>query len=103
VVLPCLVPREWLEPPDADTAGGQLLDENDERAAMLGNYSQTSLDDIDDTDGDGEGSYDGGVGSHHNSWHRLLSKHERRSSGTVVKDSSGRALPVSERAPTTDR
>ncbi|KAK7511418.1 PPPDE putative peptidase domain-containing protein [Phyllosticta citriasiana] len=37
VALPCVVPREWIAPPDHDTADGELLDEDehDERAAML--------------------------------------------------------------------
>ncbi|KAK8250293.1 PPPDE putative peptidase domain-containing protein [Phyllosticta capitalensis] len=37
VALPCVVPREWIAPPDHDTADGELVDddEQDERAAML--------------------------------------------------------------------
>jgi hypothetical protein len=37
VALPCVVPREWIAPPDYDTADGELLDEEfeDEGASML--------------------------------------------------------------------
>jgi deubiquitinase DESI2 len=30
VALPCVVPREWLAPPDFETADGELLDDDDE-------------------------------------------------------------------------
>ena len=38
LALPCIVPREWVAPPDHQTAEGELVDEreeDDERAAML--------------------------------------------------------------------
>ena len=40
IALPCVVPREWIAPPDADTMDGELLGENneddgDERTSML--------------------------------------------------------------------
>lgn len=37
VALPCVVPREWIAPPDHDTAEGELLEEDgdNERASML--------------------------------------------------------------------
>jgi len=39
VALPCVVPREWVEPPAYDTADGELVDDEedatDERAQML--------------------------------------------------------------------
>ncbi|KAF1814319.1 DUF862-domain-containing protein [Eremomyces bilateralis CBS 781.70] len=36
VALPCMVPREWVAPPDVETADGELVDEeDDERAVML--------------------------------------------------------------------
>jgi len=92
--LPCLVPREWLEPPDADTADGRLVDVDDERAAMLGNYSPSIGNDSEPASDE----EDEALGTHHNSWHRML---DRRGSSrsSVVMDTSGRALPVSERAP----
>lgn len=38
VALPCIVPRDWIEPPEYDTQGGDLLDDednSDERSRML--------------------------------------------------------------------
>ena len=36
IALPCVVPREWIAPPDHDTADGELVeDEEDERTSML--------------------------------------------------------------------
>lgn len=39
VALPCIVPRDWIEPPEYDTQGGDLLDDDDdnsdERSRML--------------------------------------------------------------------
>ena len=39
VALPCVVPREWIEPPEYETADGELLEEDgnhvDERSGML--------------------------------------------------------------------
>jgi deubiquitinase DESI2 len=41
VALPCIVPRDWIEPPEYDTAEGELLDENsDERSRMLRTSSE---------------------------------------------------------------
>lgn len=36
IALPCVVPREWVSPPDHDNADGELVeDEEDERTSML--------------------------------------------------------------------
>jgi len=104
VAFPCVVPREWIEPPDFDTADGELLDEEstdeedestDERSRMLrlssdgarlvGNGRPESA----STDGE---EWDSGD--------------ERRRGGsgkgkaiTPVCDTGGRTLPASERAP----
>lgn len=41
VALPCIVPRDWIEPPEFDTADGELLDDNsDERSRMLRESSE---------------------------------------------------------------
>lgn len=78
LALPCMVPKEWVSPPDYETAEGELVDEQeeDERAAML----QSD---------------------------RLRQRREQQSDGTDapsprlvgVKDTSGREVPVAERAP----
>ena len=89
VVLPCVVPREWIAPPDHDTADGELVeeDEEDERAAMLLQFDKRrthgfheSVLEVGDDDGD---QRSGGNGKGKSS----------------VRDTDGRGLPASERAP----
>lgn len=89
VALPCVVPRDWIEPPEYDTADGALLDEDDsnERSRMLGTSAPHLLGASDGSDSD--------------EWN---SEDERRRGGSgkgkqAVRDSSGRQLPASERAP----
>lgn len=101
VALPCVVPREWIAPPDHDTADGELLDEDedDERAAMLRNQSQSSLhltdsQDLYSTDEEPERSRSRSKGKRSTS--STDAGRPRRSS---VRDTSGREIPVSERAP----
>ncbi|KAK3329676.1 PPPDE putative peptidase domain-containing protein [Apodospora peruviana] len=98
VALPCVVPRDWIEAPEFDTADGELLDEDDhanESSRMLRSSSEhphlvgqpgrrDSTEDLVDWD----------------------SEEERQSGGTgkgkgnaPARDSAGRTLPASERAP----
>ncbi|KAK4695393.1 deubiquitinase DESI2, partial [Lecanoromycetidae sp. Uapishka_2] len=92
VALPCVVPREWIAPPDHDTADGELLeeDEEDERTSMLrqeynrAHSFQRSRTESDDEDWD--------------------SDRDRRKGGSgkgkgAVRDTDGRDMPPSERAP----
>ncbi|KAK4229079.1 desi-like protein sdu1 [Podospora fimiseda] len=98
VALPCVVPKEWIEPPEYDTADGELLNEDDhermsadERSRMLRSSEEhPTL-----------------VGQQRRSGSEWDSDEERRGSvsgkgkGKVpTKDSSGRTLPPAERAPT---
>ena len=100
VALPCVVPRDWIEPPEFDTADGELLDEDDhehmsadERSRMLrSSDEQPRL-----------------VGQQRQfrSETEWNSDEERRGGGSgkgkgkapATRDSSGRALPPAERAP----
>ncbi len=96
VALPCVVPRDWIEAPDYEAADGELIDDSDtadERSRML----RTSEDQprLVDQPGfrDEEFEWD--------------SEEERRGGGSgkgkgkaPVRDSSGRVLPASQRAPT---
>lgn len=43
VAFPCVVPRDWISPPDHDTADGELLeeDDDDERSSMLQHEART--------------------------------------------------------------
>lgn len=89
VALPCMVPRDWIEPPDYGNADGALLEEDeedldaDEGTGFLsrGNSYQRSMlhDDNDDNDAYGQP----GRGK------------------DKTRDSSGRPLPAAERAPRT--
>lgn len=98
VALPCVVPKEWIAPPDFETADGELLCEDDdhndshERSRMLG-----------DTDtSHSRYSFDNGRGDSDDEWE---SDQERRISGkgkgkAPVRDTSGRVVPPADRAPT---
>jgi hypothetical protein len=91
------VPREWIEPPEYDTADGELLDEGydaSERSRMLRPSDGPRL----------IGEPEHGDSSHHedSDWN---SEEERRRGGNgkgksraAMRDSSGRTLPASERA-----
>lgn len=105
VALPCVVPREWIAPPEYDTADGELLDEDfeDERASML--RHDRSRRHHEATDGPGwEG---GSSGSSSRSEQAGARGHPGYSSTQNVPrlvtlkdtDSSGRPMPAAERAP----
>lgn len=105
VALPCVVPRDWIEAPDFDTADGELLDDDDddegrgdertdERARML----RTS-----DEQPRLVGQQRGGRTAEPE-WD---SEDERQRGGSgkgkgkaPARDAAGRALPPAERAPT---
>ncbi|KAK6391074.1 hypothetical protein LTR65_004831 [Meristemomyces frigidus] len=104
LALPCMVPREWINPPDHETADGELLEEEedeDEQAAML--QSDRRRRDWEERrrgqDSDGRGE-DEEVGSSLAGGRRIMS-----SCGTPpprlvsVRDTSGREMPAAERAP----
>ncbi|PHH92191.1 hypothetical protein CDD83_8480 [Cordyceps sp. RAO-2017] len=91
VALPCVVPRDWIEPPEYETADGELLDDSedatDEHSRMLGQSRPRLLAD--------------GASAADSEWD---SEEERRKGGSgkgkrVVLDSAGRHLPAAERAP----
>ena len=103
LALPCVVPKEWIAPPDHETAEGELLDDEDddeedsEGAAMLGSERRRQH-----REAQREGSLedDGGQGSSLAGGKRLFSKDETPPPRLVaVQDSSGRSMPVAERAP----
>lgn len=91
--MPCVVPKEWIAPPDHETADGSLLNEEDEE---------------DDDDSDEN------AGLVESDRKRQTREEERNRVGTRGKmetsppprivslktmDSEGRELPVAERAP----
>lgn len=101
VALPCVVPKEWVSPPDHDTADGELLEEDeeaDETASILASEqrrrqreSQRSGS-LSREDVETEGSVAGGS--------RLFPKGDTPPPRLIaIKDTSGRDLPAAERAP----
>jgi hypothetical protein len=98
VAFPCVVPREWIEPPDFDTADGELLDVDDsmdERSRMLRSSSEgprlVGHEDQESPSGDGAFDWDSEDDS------RRGGSGEGRAN--AVRDTAGRNLPASERAP----
>lgn len=110
IALPCVVPKEWLAPPDWETADGDLVhdegeeleededgDEDDERRAMLRletfreprtDSARTSYIEEYDREYNGHGMEE------------LDSMTARLIDGAKgMKDTSGRIIPASERAP----
>jgi hypothetical protein len=78
VALPCVVTREWIEPPDFETAEGELMDEGH---------------------GDGEGERDRMIRSSEEV-PRLVGQEEEGGRGKApVRDAAGRTIPPAERAP----
>ncbi|KAI9840077.1 MAG: hypothetical protein M1819_000270 [Sarea resinae] len=100
VALPCVVPREWIAPPDADTADGELLDEDeDESTSMLRDQARRSLHELDhyETE-DGQGENDSSSGGDESRGTGRRTGGKAKGKGAVT-DTSGRTMPVSERAP----
>lgn len=86
LALPCVVPKEWITPPDHETADGELVDEeeeehdDDETAAMLPRDKRRKRDKFSNK--------------------RITSRDKTPPPRLVnVKDTSGRDMPASERAP----
>jgi hypothetical protein len=100
LALPCVVPKEWVSPPECETAEGELLEEEDEEdgegAAMLGSERRRQQ-----REARSEGSLeDEEAGSSLAGGRRLFKKDETPPPRLVaVRDTSGRDMPVAERAP----
>ncbi|KAI1073398.1 DUF862-domain-containing protein [Whalleya microplaca] len=107
VAMPCVVPRDWVEPPDFHTADGELLEgegeeeddegfHDNEGTRMLRQDSTRRLattdhpgndDDLERGDAQEERRRDGVV----------------KGKGPATRDTSGRSLPAAERAPEAGR
>lgn len=87
VALPCVIPRDWISPPDHDTADGELLeeDEDDERSSMLRYEARTFHGNLMDSGADARSS-----------------DRDRRpgpGGSSSIRDNDDRKPPTSERAP----
>ncbi|KAI1255247.1 hypothetical protein MGN70_003311 [Eutypa lata] len=100
VALPCVVPRDWIEPPDYEGVSGELVeddgddngdddDDDTERTRMLRGAAATHSD-RESEPGQLDQQADG---------HRQGGNGKRKGKGPT-RDSSGRTLPAAERAPT---
>lgn len=106
IALPCVVPREWVNAPDAETANGDLVAEEDEgqdeRRGFLQDSDRTTHD---------QGHYDYALRDTNTGedveepdwWEHEEDEAsrgaEQPSSFIAFTDSSGRNMPVGERAP----
>lgn len=95
IALPCVVPKEWIAPPDFDTADGELVeddqDDTTESSRMLPTRQhRRSLSDAERIDETYDEDWDGDRQS------RTSSKGKGKS---PLRDTSGRLVPPSERAP----
>lgn len=99
VALPCVVPRDWVEPPDCESANGELINEDElpeanERSGMLRDMDSSHrrqsseritgsqmLDDEESDENEERGQRGGG---------------KRKA---TIRDTSGRVVPPAERAP----
>jgi len=104
VALPCVVPREWIAPPDYDTVDGELVDEieDDERTRMLRKEQWRRCSRVSEEEQESWDSEMDRIGSSSSS----SSRAERRSYAyeegpriVSLRDSDGRGIPASERAP----
>ncbi|CZT41967.1 uncharacterized protein RSE6_01792 [Rhynchosporium secalis] len=110
VALPCVVPREWIAPPDFETAEGELFeDQRDlivgERTGMLGNRDTSvsvvrrSVEVEEFTDDD---EWDSGeerrLGGNGKGKGKIMWDKNENGNGRV-RDTSGRIVPPAERAP----
>ena len=103
LALPCMVPKEWVTPPNHETADGELLDdgdEEDERVSMLqSDRKRTDREARRRRDGT-EDEAEEEIGSSLVGGRRILGPQGTPPPRLVsVQDTSGRAMPVAERAP----
>ncbi|KAI1329674.1 DUF862-domain-containing protein [Xylariaceae sp. FL0255] len=99
VALPCIVPRDWIEPPDFETADGELLESGDESDGYHDDHEGSRMLRPEvrrvSTASSSAGSVDEGSEGRGNA--------AKGKNKGATRDSSGRRLPASERAPLVDR
>lgn len=98
VALPCVVPKEWIAPPDFETADGELVLEDDDEGARSNEHSRM----LSDMDTSQRHSFDDGRDSFSESWDSDSRTQPNNTEGKgklPLRDTSGRMVPRSERAP----
>lgn len=106
ISLPCLIPRQWLSPPDADTADGELVEtdhaddeDDDEHTAML-KPQREAPDFVYQSESEGSDSDDSFEPRKRG--RRRIYGHSNKSDTSAYAKSSGTVLPVSPRASVAD-
>jgi deubiquitinase DESI2 len=92
MTLPCIVPKDWIEPPDYGTADGELMEEDEEDLEANEGTGFLSSEIHYERHLADEGRNDSGEES-------LRGGRPKSKGKTTVRDSSGRTLPAAERAP----
>ncbi|KAK4553175.1 hypothetical protein LTR86_009705 [Recurvomyces mirabilis] len=138
LAIPCMVPKEWIQPPDHETAEGELVDgdeedeDEDEQAAMLDSDRRRTRRAEEEQQQQrrsaadrGSGSAAGGTSRSAASSRNTLDSYDTGREGSSlslvggrrisrvqgtppprlvsVRDTSGREMPVAERAPVPSR
>jgi hypothetical protein len=103
VALPCVVPRDWICPPDYETADGELLleedeEEDDERTRILRKEQWRRSLRVSEEEQERWDSEMDRIGSIKSS-RRSYGGEQQRPRLVSLRDNSGRAMPASERAP----
>lgn len=100
VALPCVVPREWIAPPDFETADGELLD-GEEEDEDDSNERSGMLDDMDSSYRRQSAELrPGGRLAAVNEWDSQEGRERGGGKGKApIRDTSGRMVPPAERAP----
>ncbi|OCL01537.1 DUF862-domain-containing protein [Glonium stellatum] len=103
VALPCVVPREWIAPPDHDTADGELVNEEDledERSSMLRSEQRRRNRPSQDEQDNWNSEMDR-ISSNNSSGSRRKQSAARHEGPRLasVRDTDGREMPPAERAP----
>lgn len=98
VALPCVVPKEWIAPPDFETADGELFEDEDhlssEHSQMLRNADTSHI----------RHSFEDGPRGDFTDDDEYDSEEDRRQGGNgkgkkAIRDTSGRVVPPAEQAP----
>lgn len=94
VTIPCIVPAEWVEPPECE----EPIDHFDEEARLVaqraspnGTYRTTTDEEADESSGDEWGDK--------NKAENRTNGGAVRRQGNTLKDPQGRSIPTTERAP----
>lgn len=101
VALPCVVPREWIDAPDHNTTGSELLEEegSNEISTMLLS-SRDRQDQTRHSFGEAENRSESQPRLLHWDSQSDFGSGRNDQSKIALRDTSGRIVPASERAPT---